>query len=97
MLAGFQSSQVIQEISSRMSAPYILQSAITLERQLSVKATVAVTYTNSHGMHEFRSEDINAPLPGTYNPSVQNSGVFPLGHPGAINLMSRPVSTTRIS
>ena len=86
-LAGFQSTQVIQEISSSLRAPYILQSAVTLERQLPANTTLAVTYTNSHGMHEFRSEDINAPLPGTYNPSVENSGVFPLGHPGPVDLM----------
>ena len=48
---------------------------------------MAVTYTNSHGLHLFRSEDINAPLPGTYNPGVANSGVFPLGHPGPLELM----------
>ncbi len=86
-LAGFQSTQVIQEISSRLRAPYILQSAVTLEQQLPRNTTLAVTYTNSHGLHVLRSEDINAPLPGTYNPGVQDSGVFPLGHPGAVELM----------
>ena len=86
-LGGFQSAQVVQEISSRLRAPYILQSAVTLERQLPGDTTMAVTYTNSHGLHVFRSEDINAPLPGTYNPSVQNSGVFPLGRPGPVDLM----------
>ncbi len=86
-LAGFQSTQVIQEISSRLRAPYILQSAATLEQQLPRNTTLAVTYTNSHGLHVLRSEDINAPLPGTYNPTIQDSGVFPLGHPGAVNLM----------
>jgi hypothetical protein len=35
----------------------------------------------------FRSQDINAPLPGTYNPNVQSSGVFPLGTPGPVQLM----------
>ena len=49
--------------------------------------TMAVTYTNSHGLHLFRSEDINAPLPGTYNPGVANSGLFPLGHAGPVELM----------
>ena len=86
-LTSFQSAQAVAEISSRMRAPYILQSAVTLERQLRPNTTIAATYTNSHGLHLFRSEDINAPLPGTYNPSVQNSGVFPLGHPGPVNLM----------
>lgn len=86
-LAGFQSTQVIQEVSSRLRAPYIMQSAVTLERQLPRNTTLAVTYTNSHGLHLLRSEDINAPLPGTYNPAAQNSGIFPLGHPGAVDLM----------
>ncbi len=86
-LAGFQSTQVIQEISSRLRTPYILQSAVTLEQQLPRNTTLAVTYTNSHGLHVLRSEDINAPLTGTYNPAVQDSGVFPLGHPGAVELM----------
>jgi hypothetical protein len=86
-LAGFQTTPVIQEIYSRLRAPYILQSAVTLERQLPHNTTLAVTYTNSHGLHMLRSQDINAPLPGTYNPAVQNSGVFPLGLPGAVELM----------
>jgi hypothetical protein len=87
MLNGYQSAQVIQEVSSNLRSPYIIQSAITVERQLPRNTTLAVTYTNSHGLHELMSNDINAPLPGTYNPGLQNSGVFPLGHPGAVDLM----------
>jgi Carboxypeptidase regulatory-like domain len=86
-LAGFQSTQVMQEVGAKVRAPYILQSAVTVERQLPGNTTMAVTYTNSHGMHLLRSEDINAPLPGTYNPAVGNSGLFPLGHAGPLELM----------
>jgi hypothetical protein len=85
-LAGYQTSQTVHEISSHLRAPYILQSAVTLERQLPHNTTLAVTYTNSHGLHLLRSEDINAPLPGTYNPNVQGSGVFPLGRPDPLFL-----------
>jgi hypothetical protein len=81
---GYQSTEAV---SSRLRAPYYLQSALTLERQLSASTAFAVTYTNSHGVHLFRSEDINAPLPGTFNPNVQNSGTFPLGHTGPVFLM----------
>ena len=70
-----------------MRAPYYMQSALTLERQLSASTAFAVTYTNSHGLHLFRSEDINAPLPGTYDPNVPGSGTFPLGHTGPVFLM----------
>ena len=86
-LAGSESMPVIQKISLSMRAPYIMQSAATLERQLPRNITLAVTYTNSHGLHIFRSQDINAPLPGTYDPAVRNSGIYPLGRPGAVNLM----------
>src|ERR1700722_17942730 len=72
--------QVIQKVDSNLRAPYILQSAITLERQLSRTTTLAATYTNSHGDHILRSLDINAPFPG--------SGVFPYGSPNPIFLMT---------
>jgi hypothetical protein len=86
-LAGFLTSQTIQKVSASLRAPYTMQSALTVERRLPWNITLAMTYTNSHGLHVFRSEDINTPLPGTYNPNVQGSGVFPLGHPGPVNLM----------
>jgi len=87
-LAGLQSSkQIVQEISSNLRAPYLLQSSITVERQLPANTTVAVTYSNSHGLHQFRSNDINAPLPGTFHPGVPGSGVFPLGQPNPVFLM----------
>lgn len=79
-LSGLQATpQVIQAISSSLRAPYILQSSVTLERQLPANTTLAVTYTNSRGLHILRSNDINAPLPG--------SGVFPLGQPNPLFLM----------
>ena len=78
-LAGFKSTQSIQEISNSLRAPYILQTAITLERQLPANTTLAVTYTNSHGLHEFRSNDINAPLPAT--------GLLPFPGVGPLFLM----------
>jgi len=67
-------------------APYILQSAATLERQLPAHTTLALTYSNSHGLHELRAADINAPLPGTYT-GVPGSGIFPLGTAGPVFLM----------
>jgi hypothetical protein len=79
-LAGFQSIETIQKVSATLRAPYMMQSAASVERQLPGHTTLAVTYTNSHGLHMFRSEDINAPLPG--------SGKFPLGEPNPEFLMA---------
>jgi hypothetical protein len=87
-LAAFQSTQIIQEVSATLRAPYMMQSAASIERQLPGHTTLAVTYTDSHGLHMFRSEDINAPLPGTYNPNVPDSGVYPLGKLNPVFLMA---------
>jgi hypothetical protein len=86
-LTGLQSTQTIEKVSAELRAPYILQSAVGVERQLPRDTTIAVTYANSHGLHLLRSRDINAPLPGTYDPSNPASGVFPFGSPGPIFLM----------
>jgi hypothetical protein len=48
-----------------------------VEHQLLTSTSVAISYINSHGLHLLRSEDINAPLPGTYDPSRPGSGAFP--------------------
>ena len=77
-------TQITQEVSSNLHAPGLLQSAVTVERQLARQTTFAVTFTNSYGIHMLRSEDVNAPIQGTYIPGVTNSGVYPLGHPGAV-------------
>jgi carboxypeptidase family protein len=82
VLAGFQST-VIQRISPVLRAPYTMQASLTLERQLPKGTTLALTYANSRALRLLRSQDINAPFPGTYDP-VSGSGVFPLGHPGPV-------------
>jgi len=79
-LAGLAGQQVIERVSSSLRAPYLMQSAVAFERQLPAHTTVAVTFADTHGLHQLRSEDVNAPLPGTYNPETSGSGVFPLGN-----------------
>lgn len=86
-LSAFQTTQTIQRISPTLRAPYVMQSAISIERQLPRNTTLAITYANAHGLHLLRSEDINAPLPGTSNPLAPGSGVFPLGASGPVFLM----------
>ena len=72
--------QVIEELSSNLRAPYIMQSSATMERQLPWNTTLAVTYTNSHGLHQLLTNDINAPLPGTL-PSSPVAAYFRSANP----------------
>ena len=75
------------QIAPNLRAPYLLQSALSLEQQVTKNATVSVTYLRSHGVHQFLLDDINAPLPGTYvycppldSSCTPSAGVRPLGN-----------------
>ena len=78
------SQQTIEKLSPRLRAPYLVNSAIALERQLPSHTTAALTYVRSHGVQQFFTNDINAPFPGSYNPEIPGSGIYPSGRPGAI-------------
>ncbi len=77
------SGEAIHTVSPLVVAPYVLQSAIGVERQIPGNTTVSVTYTNSHALLQLLSRNINAPLPGTYT-GVAGSGVYPYPGQGAI-------------
>jgi hypothetical protein len=75
---GSATSPTFYGASPSLRAPYTIQSAIGLERQVTKNATVAVTYLNSIGDHQFFLRNANAPLPGTYNPGPPATSVRPL-------------------
>jgi hypothetical protein len=52
-------------ISPRLHAPYTIQSAISVERQLTKSATLNVTYLNSRGFDQLLTINADAPYPGT--------------------------------
>ena len=60
-----QTAPTIYQINSRLRAPYVLQGAVSVERQLTRNANLSVSYLHSRGVHQFVSWNANAPLPGT--------------------------------
>ncbi|HVW86484.1 MAG TPA: carboxypeptidase regulatory-like domain-containing protein [Bryobacteraceae bacterium] len=70
--------QTIRETDANWQAPMLLQTSIGVERQLPKHVTVSTNYIHSSGVHNLRSRDINAPLPGT--------GIFPYGGTNGIYL-----------
>jgi Carboxypeptidase regulatory-like domain len=76
-LSGFAQQQAIRVLGNGLRAPYTQQVALSVERQLAKNVALSVTYTNSRGAHTLRSLNINAPLPGTYDPLIPGSGVRP--------------------
>jgi hypothetical protein len=49
-----------------LNIPWSVQYSLSLERQLLKRTSASVTYTGSRGFDQFRSRDINAPLPPLY-------------------------------
>jgi hypothetical protein len=54
--------QSIQVLDQSLRTPYILQTVVGLERKLPRNTTVAVNFSDSHGVHLLRDVNINAPL-----------------------------------
>jgi Carboxypeptidase regulatory-like domain len=51
--------------NNNLHAPYTMQTGLTLERQLTKTANVAVTYLNSRGVHQFYTNNLNPFDPAT--------------------------------
>ena len=82
-VSALQSSQsgvpTTYRIAPNLHAPYTMQTAISVERQVSRVANLTLSYINSRGVHELLTDNVNAPLPGTYVLGVPTSGVRPNG------------------
>ncbi len=74
----------VYQIPPNLQPEYTEQVAISLERQLTKDANMAVSYLDSRGVHQYLTRNANAPLPGTYNPDDPTSGVRPYGDIGNI-------------
>ncbi len=61
------------EIDGHLKAPRIMQTAISVERQLFAHTTLTVNYMHSRGLHELRTVDINAPYPIPGQPPGQSA------------------------
>ncbi len=65
----------VYRIDPNLRAPYILQSAVGIEHQLTKSTKLSLTYLNARGLHQLFTDNINAPLPGTF----PTNPVCPLG------------------
>jgi hypothetical protein len=67
------------QVDPNLRAPAVIQSSIAVERQLPFNTTLNVNFLDTHESHYFRTVNINAPLPGTYSPTIAGSGSYPYG------------------
>jgi hypothetical protein len=78
-LAAQSGSATFYRISPNFHAPYYIGESVALDRRLGHLGTASVTYLNNRGVRTQTTENVNAPLPGTYNPADPTSGVRPDG------------------
>jgi hypothetical protein len=83
-LTAFAQRQTTRVVSPDLQAPYTIQSAVGIERQLPYKTTLSVTYVSALTRNLLRSRNINAPLNGVR--PVPNAGnIFQYESTGRFN------------
>lgn len=90
VLANADTPQVTWRMGSALRAPYVLQSAFSLEQQATRTTSLALTYTNTHGLHQLRSLVQEA---GTLSPVfvMTSSGLYNQNQVIA-NIRTKPLS-----
>jgi hypothetical protein len=84
LLGAFSAPQIVRQIAPDFRAPTYVMTAINIERQLPYKFTFYLVGFNYRGKHLLRLRNINAPLPGTYNPANPAGAIRPNGNIGDI-------------
>jgi hypothetical protein len=74
----------ITQISPNLRAPYSVYSGAGIDHPFGKVGSLSINYSSTHLIHAFETRNINAPLPGTYNPAVPTSGIRPYGGTNAI-------------
>ena len=64
-------STTIYQVNPNLRAPYTMQTAVSVERQLGPVGTVSFTYLNSRGLHQLILENANAPRADGTRPLTQ--------------------------
>ncbi|HXE09170.1 MAG TPA: carboxypeptidase regulatory-like domain-containing protein [Acidobacteriaceae bacterium] len=76
---GAQSSPTVYRISPDFRAQYGIMSSIGVDHPLGTHGSLSVNYFNNRVVHSLLTRNINAPLPGTYDPANPASGLRPYG------------------
>jgi Carboxypeptidase regulatory-like domain len=73
--------------AANLRTPYLIQSALSVERQLARRTTLSVNWTDTRGVHQFVTSDINAPLPDGLRPFPNMGDIFEYQSDGLLKQM----------
>jgi hypothetical protein len=69
----------LYRVDPRLRTAYDFVTSLTAERAIGRIGSITANYLYGHGARQYLSLNVNAPLPGTFNPADPNSGTRPLG------------------
>ena len=78
------------QINPHYRAEDVYVASVNLSHSVLKRGRASVNYWYARGTHDPLIRNINAPLPGTYDPNDPNSGVRPYGGTNNIYRMIRP-------
>lgn len=78
--AAAQNAPTIYRLGPSLRAPYTMMGSLSADKQLGKYVSLSANYLYSRGEHLFLTRNVNAFLPGTYDPDNPASGVRPLGN-----------------
>ncbi len=70
--------KTIRELDPSLKAPYSLNVSVSVEQQLPKGLVGSITYFRDQGIHQFRTRNINAPIPDPNNPNDPNRFTYPI-------------------
>ncbi|MDQ3806379.1 MAG: hypothetical protein M3416_21430, partial [Acidobacteriota bacterium] len=86
-LQAFAIPQTVRRLASDLRAPYTMQAALSVERQLPFNTTVSVSFIGARTLHVLRSRNVNAPLPDAAGLPIRDAdGDFVRPLPGLGNI-----------
>jgi uncharacterized membrane protein YgcG len=63
-LAAFSVPQTVRRVAPELAAPYTMQGALSLEKQLPYRTSLSINFISARTLHVLRSRNINAPVNG---------------------------------
>ena len=78
-LAAQSASPTIYRVDPKYHSPYAVDASASLERRLGQYGSMSVTYMHNRGVHTQLTENVNAPLPGSYDFRNPAGGIRPAG------------------
>jgi hypothetical protein len=83
-LAAFAQPQTTRIVAPKLQAPYTIQTAVSIERQLPFKTTASATFINANTRRLLRSRNVNAPVNGV-RPFPSSGNIFQYESTGRFN------------